>query len=247
MSVVPSPLPLACDHGLRREAVVNVLVREVVQGRMRPGQHLVTRSLADRFGVSHTPVREALVALAGIGLVDLLPNRGAIVRRMTPGEVREILQVRRALECEAVRGAAGRMPKDSLDGLATEFRSLIARGPSADSSTIEAAQEADSRLHDAIAANCGNGFLAKELGRLKMLYRAFRDASWAREVHRDRPSRLVEEAGEHLAIVEALRSGDRRASSKAMSAHIRAGNKYWCRALPDDGPKIGDHREGQPR
>ncbi len=76
---------------------------DVVQGRLRAGEHLVTQELAERFGVSHTPIREALIALAGVGVIDLLPNRGAVVRRVSPKEVREVCQVRRALECEATR------------------------------------------------------------------------------------------------------------------------------------------------
>src|SRR6516225_7352826 len=88
---------LKCNHGLRRQTIVESLLAEVCQGRLRAGGHLVTRELAERFGVSHTPIREALVALAGIGIVDLLPNRGAIVRRLTADEVREVCHVRRAL------------------------------------------------------------------------------------------------------------------------------------------------------
>ena len=113
MATVPAPHPspappLRCDHGLRRQAIVQSLLTEVFEGRLRAGQHLVTQDLADRFGVSHTPIREALIALAGIGIIDLLPNRGAVVRRVTARDVREICQVRRVLECEAARNACGR-------------------------------------------------------------------------------------------------------------------------------------------
>src|SRR5439155_12484206 len=87
---VPSPTMTAarsgtfsCDHGLRRQAIVQSLLSDVFQGRLRAGQHLVTQALAERFGVSHTPIREALITLAGIGIIDLLPNRGAIVRPVT--------------------------------------------------------------------------------------------------------------------------------------------------------------------
>src|SRR5947208_15561401 len=107
-SNLPNAVPtvaLQCDHGLRRQTVVESLLAEVCQGRLRAGGHLVTRELAERFGVSHTPIREALVALAGIGIVDLLPNRGAVVRHVRADEVREICEVRCVLECEATRCA----------------------------------------------------------------------------------------------------------------------------------------------
>jgi len=91
-------VPKQWDHGLRRQVLVESLLEEIVNGRIRSGEHLVTQALARRFGVSHTPVREALVMLAGMGLLDVMPNRGAIVRKVTARGVREICQVRSALE-----------------------------------------------------------------------------------------------------------------------------------------------------
>src|SRR5712692_3697809 len=105
MSVSQASQALKCDHGLRRQTLAASLLADVFQGRLRAGEHLVTQELAERFGVSPTPIREALITLAGVGIIDLLPNRGAIVRRVTPHEVREVCQVRRVLECEATRSA----------------------------------------------------------------------------------------------------------------------------------------------
>src|SRR5438105_15802990 len=95
--------PMKCDHGLRRQAIMRSLMTDVFNGRLCAGQHLVTQELAERFGVSHTPIREALIELAGVGVIDLLPNRGAVVRQVTPHDVREVYHVRRVLECEATR------------------------------------------------------------------------------------------------------------------------------------------------
>src|SRR5947208_7021825 len=96
----------AFDHGLRRQAIVRAILTDIFHGKYRAGQRLVTEVLANRFGVSHTPIREALIELGGSGVVHLLPNRGAVVRKVTARDVREVLQVRKVLECEAVRGAA---------------------------------------------------------------------------------------------------------------------------------------------
>lgn len=233
MTASPTTIPaLKCDHGLRRQAIVECLLREVFQGHLRPGQHLVTRLLAERFGVSHTPIREALIALAGIGIVDLLPNRGAVVRTVTARDVEEICQVRRALECQAVRGACGRIDPDALDGLKADLLHLL--GAAADRPQFIAdARAVDSRLHDTIAASAGNAFLAHELGRLTFLFRAFRDVAWEREEARNDYRRLAGEAREHLAIVVALRAGNRPGAVRAMARHIRSGSTYWSRALPE--------------
>lgn len=231
MSVSPRIDVAIGPHGMRRKAVVEDLLLEVVQGRLRPGQHLVTRALADRFGVSHTPIREALIALAGIGVVDLLPNRGAVVRRVSADEVREICQVRRALECEAIRGSCGRIDQAELLILREALRGMIAKTSPYPTDLVAEARAADSRLHDLIAASSGNAFLAKEIGRLKILFRAFRDASWEREEVRNDYHRLAEEAREHLAIVEALMADDRAGAVRAMSSHIMSGCRYWSRTL----------------
>jgi DNA-binding GntR family transcriptional regulator len=222
---------LTCDHGLRRQAIVQSLLTDVFQGKLRAGQRLVTQELAERFGVSHTPIREALIALAGIGIIDLLPNRGALVRAVQARDVHEVCQVRRVLECEATRRACGRIGLADLHALADDIKQLMAvRRPTA--AFIEQARALDSRLHDLIADSCANVFLAKELSRLKVLFRAFRDVAWEHDGARNDFHRLAEEAHEHLAIVEALLAGDARAAARAMALHIHSGSKYWSRAMP---------------
>lgn len=239
MSTVPLPSTIKLDHGLRRQAIVDCLVREIVGGAMRPGEHLVTQALARRFGVSHTPIREALIALAGIGLVDLEPNRGAVVRRVTPRDVREVCQVRRVLECEAVRLACGRIDRGELEGVRDELRGLLARETVGEHRFIVEARALDSRLHDLIAASCGNTLLARELGRLTTLFRAYRDAAWDYIESRNDYRRLTAEAHEHLAIVEAMLAEDRAGAVRTMARHIQSGVEEWRRMLPDGAAEAG--------
>jgi DNA-binding GntR family transcriptional regulator len=227
---VPLQSEASAVHGQRRQAIVDSLLRDVFQGRLRAGQHLVTRELAERYGVSHTPIREALISLSGIGVVDLLPNRGAVVRRVTARDIYEICQVRRALECEAVREACGRADPIALRSLSLELRTQTEADP-ADPRFVHLARDTDNRLHDLVAASCGNGFLAAELTRLKFLFRACRDVAWEHdEAHHDL-ARVVEEAHEHLAVVDALLAGRKQDAVKAMARHINAGARYWSRAV----------------
>jgi DNA-binding GntR family transcriptional regulator len=224
---------LQWDHGLRRQAIVEALLADVFQGRLRAGGHLVTEDLAKRFGVSHTPIREALIALAGIGVIELLPNRGAVVRPVTRSDVREVCQVRQILECAATRSACGRIDLARLHELAAELRRLRTAAARPGPRFIEEARAVDSRLHDLIAESCGNAFLAQEISRLKMLFRAFRDVAWEHDEARNDFHRLAEEAHEHLAIVEALLAGTPKEAARAMARHIRSGARYWSRALPN--------------
>lgn len=219
------------DHGQRRRAVTESLLAEIFQGRVRAGEHLVIHDLAARHNVSPTPIREALVALEGIGIVDIVPNRGAVVRSVTATDVTEICQVRRALECEATRLACGRLELIKLETFADEFRRIQTRRRHS-KSFIEKARTLDSGLHDLIIESCGNRFLSQEIGRLKLLFRAFRDVAWEHNRANNDHLRFIEEAREHLAIIEALLAGDAKAASRAMARHIRSGAKYWSRALP---------------
>lgn len=227
------------DHGQRRKVVTEQLLTDIFEGRLQAGERLVITALAERFGVSQSPIREALVTLEGIGIVDIEVNRGAVVRRVTVTEVQELSQVRRALECTAVRLACGRIDTAELNYLADMFRQVAQHRPSAGTlepaevkENIDQARRLDSRLHDLIAESCGNRFLSRELGRLKLLVRSFRDVAWYRRSTDSDPDRFSKEAREHLAIVEALRDGDPGTAARAMSRHIRSGARYWSRGLP---------------
>jgi DNA-binding GntR family transcriptional regulator len=112
---------------------------------------------------------------------------------------------------------------------------------------IDEARRVDSRLHDLVAGSCGNAFLAKELSRLKILFRAFRDVMYTQHEARNDYRRLAAEAREHLAIVEALQAGDAKAAVRAMAYHIRTGVRYWTRAVPPTAPQDEEPHAKAPR
>jgi DNA-binding GntR family transcriptional regulator len=214
-SVANPPAPdTAFDHGRRRQTIVRAILTDIFH-----------EALASRFGVSHTPIREALIELGGSGVVDLHPNRGALVRKVTARDVREVLQVRKVLECEAIRGAARRADPVRARVIDSDIR-ILAAGP-AGPGAVAKAREIDTALHDFICARCGNSFLQSELARLRTLYQAFRDVTWDLEQARSDFHRIGVEAGEHLALTAALLARDPRAAVRAMTAHIRSGVTYW--------------------
>jgi DNA-binding GntR family transcriptional regulator len=194
-----------------------------MHGRLRPGQRLVVQELAERLGVGRTPIREALITLAGIGVVEIRPNRGAVIRSVGAREVRDFYLLRRALECEAIRTACGRIAEDELRALATEFRRLIGADADDRDRLSADAHVLDNRLHDLIAENCGNALLLDELNRLKLLSRAFRDYAYEQGGPLGTSLLKEVEAREHLTIVEALIARDRKAAVRAMSRHIVSG------------------------
>lgn len=225
------------DHGSKRSRIVHELLAQIVQGKIAAGTRLVTQSLEKQFKTSATPIREALAELAGIGIIELLPNRGATVREMTRRDIREISQVRRALECEAVRLAVGRIDPRQLASLKKDLRQLASKSKSGKKFTQQA-QSIDSRLHDLIALSSRNQHLIRELERFALLFRSLRDASWAKASPVTERTRLAEEAAEHEKIVDALLLGDRRAAVAAMKIHIQSSARYWMTSRPIDGDNV---------
>ena len=230
---------VTCSHGLRRQTIVRSILHGIFEGRYHSGQRLVVRSLADEFAVSPTPIREALVELAGIGIVDLLPNRGAVVRKVTKEDVAELCQIRRVLESEASRCAAGRTDSAETKSLIDELRRLVKSSVGVSNKQIdgprfvEETRAADSRLHDLVAHACGSRRLAEAIGQHKLLFRAFRDVGYSRFEERNDFTRMAEENEEHLAIALALSEGDGKAAAKAMSKHIDAAVKHWGQLIVD--------------
>ncbi|MGL4512721.1 MAG: GntR family transcriptional regulator [Lacipirellulaceae bacterium] len=218
-------------HGELRRTIVESLLKDILDGKLAAGERLVTESMATRFGVSHTPIREAFGTLAGMGVVELAANKGAVVKKLSPGYVREIMYVRAVLEAEAIRTACGRVPQSELLDLRAAFDRLSQIKGEPGPQDVVDAQHADTRLHTTVRAHTTNEFLRNELDRLMAFVRIIRDAAWARLAEQRDLKRVAEESAEHLAIVEALLDNDPDAASEAMLTHLRAGAAYVSRAV----------------
>jgi DNA-binding GntR family transcriptional regulator len=204
-----------------REQVTHRLLTSVFEGRFRSGERLVVGRLSTLFGVSPTPVRESLVELAGLGVVDLLPNRGAVVRPFGPTQLREMIQVRRILEVESARCASGHMEAADLDLLRNELLEL--KELPIDAERDRRAQLADTHLHMLIAEKCGNPRLTAEVQRYLVLFKALRNISHIRDSWAG--YRRTDDVQEHLRIVRSIASGDAERAAKAMDTHIRSVEK----------------------
>jgi DNA-binding GntR family transcriptional regulator len=204
--------------GAIRERVLAGLRQEIISGTLRPGDRLVERELADRFGVSRVPVREAVRALVTEGFVHFETPRRALVRRLTLDDVRELFELREALEVYAAGLAAARATPEDL----AETEKLLASAAAAtEAGDAEAITDINSRLHDRIMAMAGNGLLTEALepvaGRLRWMTR--RNEEW--------PHLLVE----HRELYEAIASGDpERARAQAL-VHVRTNYRSTVRHL----------------
>lgn len=205
-------------HGSRRQALVQQVLTRFFQGEYQADQRMTVQSLAKEWNVSATPVREALVELEGIGIVDIYPNRGAVLRKFGAKELREICQVRRVLESEATRCACGHFTPNELSQLEQVFSELTTASRTV--AWSESTQEWDDNLHELIYQKCGSERLAREIYRYRVLYRTLRQVRHSQRQNVE-DYQHMEENAEHLKIVRALASGDPDLAATAMNDHLQ--------------------------
>lgn len=213
--------PLTRQSGLRDDVTRQLLVA-IFSGAIKSGDRMVAQTLARQLGVSATPVREALVELASVGMIEILPNRGAVCLPFGVRELREIYHLRRILEVEATRLACGRLAVEPLRDLRISLARLAER-KSGDWSAQ--AMELDARLHTQIARGCANARLCHEIDRYKNLMQSIREV--VGDTHRVQ-LRAVEQ---HIEIVDALIESDTDNACRAMARHIEQTASAVERAL----------------
>ena len=130
-----------------RDVVFNTLRKAILKGELKPGERLMEIALAERLGVSRTPVREAMRKLELEGLVVMIPRRGAQVANITEKDLNDVLEVRIALENLSIENACMRMTEEQLEELwnaAKNFEATMAEG------NLVKLAEADVAFHEVI-------------------------------------------------------------------------------------------------
>ena len=113
----PVGVSVGSSHRTLREVVADEIRRMIIAGDLEPGERLLEDRLAEQLGVSRNPVREAIRALEGTGLVEVVPRRGAYVSRFEPEHARQLLELRSVLEAYAAEMAARNRTDDDLVAL----------------------------------------------------------------------------------------------------------------------------------
>ncbi|MFK8253229.1 GntR family transcriptional regulator [Ancylobacter terrae] len=185
----------------------------IFSGRLRGGEVLTERRLAEALDVSRTPLRDALLMLEGEGLLKRRGARHLEVRQMTVPEYMQVLNVRRVLESEAARLSVDRIDRARLNELRNGLSELMARG-SGDARDDDATASAalDSAMHEAIADASGNPLMAEIIRDLRRRTRIF-------DLGR-MPDRAAAVYREHIAIIAAIEGGDAPAAAAAMTRHL---------------------------
>lgn len=194
-----------------RDVVFNTLRRAILRGELVPGQRLMEIRLADQMGVSRTPVREAIRKLELEGLVVMVPRKGAEVAHISGKNLRDVLEVRRALEELAGELACERMTTEDfkkLEQANLKFASVL------DSDDITVLGQADEEFHGLIYQATDNDRLVQMVNHLReQMYRY-------RIEHLKNKSQRTILLQEHQDIMRALSARDVEAVRRAIRAHI---------------------------
>lgn len=194
-----------------RDVVFQTLRNAILKGELKPGERLMEIQLAQKLGVSRTPVREALRKLELEGLVIMIPRRGAIVADITVQDLNDVLEVRQALEELAVCKACDCATEDQLKALkqaANDFKRCT------ESEDLLGCVEADMEFHEIIYAATNNKRLQQMLLNLReQMYR------YRMEYMKDkRMYKLL--IDEHDAIRKAIKKKDKEKAGMIMKTHI---------------------------
>jgi DNA-binding GntR family transcriptional regulator len=197
--------------------VFQVLQREILQGLLPPGSRLSLEVLAERFGVSVSPIRDALRLLAADGLVELRSRRGAFVTQPSREIIQEVFQFRAILECAAVEAVISGGP-ETIAALRAQVEAMPATMVGDTHADYLTYIHHDQVFHRTLVDAIGNGRLSDSYASLASF------TLIARMLHRSGSHRAAETLAEHRAILDALAARDADAARAAIRAHLeRAG------------------------
>jgi DNA-binding GntR family transcriptional regulator len=202
-----------------REEVADALRAAVVAGQMRPGIVYSVPTLAEQFGVSATPVREAMLDLAKEGLVESVRNKGFRVTEPTDQELDDITRVRLLLEVPTVAALATAADPEAIEALRPLADAIVVSAAAGD---LIGYVEGDRRFHLELLALAGNDQLVEIVRNLRSRTRLYGLEQLAAQ------GRLIASASEHLELLDALQARDRALTEAIIARHIGHVRGIWA-------------------
>ncbi|MDI6895268.1 MAG: GntR family transcriptional regulator [Bacillota bacterium] len=199
---------------------------EIAKGRLKPGQRLTDKGLADYLGISRTPVREAVKLLVKEGLLVSEPEKGLWVFAPSPDDLARIYALRAELEGLAAALTAWNDDRGLIIG---QMEVIVAEaGKAAGQSQVDRLVELNSEFHDCMLAGSQNEYLRDLLGPVRLKAMAYRYVSYQNPVHVEVSIR------EHREIISLLRRGDPRQCQDAVRGHVYAAGHRLLKVLGVD-------------
>lgn len=208
---IPAHPGLAQQRATAATAIMAELRRSILDLSLPPGAPLIEKQLTEQFGVSRTPVREALIRLSEEGLVEIFPQSGTIVGRIPVDALPEAVVVRQALEAAAVSLAVAKASDEDLDRLDAVIARQQAMASIDDRKGFHAADEA---FHEMLAVVGGHR------GLWRVVQAAKAQIDRCRLLTLPIPGRMLMAIGEHREVMKALRARDETVALAAMKRHL---------------------------
>ncbi len=206
------------------------LRRSILEGKYGPEERLIEEQLAEKLGVSRTPIRQALTMLEAEGLVEIVPNKGAMVCSFTVEDVWEIYDLRAVLEGHAARRAAGRIAGEELErlaGLAAEMEGLAGRFSDHEEETRRLVT-LNNEFHGIVVTASRNRRLEWLIRRTVQVPLVFKAFYWYGPHERAISNHY------HRQILKALEANDAERAEIVMREHVYEGRDFVIRALKED-------------
>ena len=219
------------EAGEGSPGVFDRLRRWILEGEYEPDERLVEEQLAERLGVSRTPIRQALTMLEAEGLVEIAPNRGATVCSFSAEEVWDIYDLRAVLEGHAARRAAGRITGQELEELgelAAAMEQMSSQKFPDHEEEIRQLVARNQKFHGTIVAACRNQRLGRLIHRTVEIPLMFKAFFWYTPHERTVSNHY------HRQILHALKQSDAERAEIIMREHVYEGRDFVIQALEGD-------------
>lgn len=210
------------DYKPLREIIFNTLREAIIIGELKPGERLMEIQLAEKMGVSRTPVREAIRKLELEGLVNMIPRKGAHVAELSVKNIMDVLEVRSSLDGLATSLAATRMRDEDLKDLKhvlSQFANYVEKG------NLQGSIKKDVEFHDIIYSSSRNDKLIQIVNNLREQVQRFR------VIYMKDFSSTKDIVKEHIEIIEAIESKDAELAKKVAEKHINNQERAIIKSL----------------
>ena len=215
---------MAVNRAVLRDQIKDVLLQRILDGHYSPGQRIVETRVAEEFGVSQAPVREALRELESEGLISTIPNRGPLVSTLSAREAASIYEVRGVLEGLAAKLFAEKATDEQIAELSASVDRLEAVYATADVERILVAKKA---FYDVLLEGSQNVVIPSILRTMNAR------VTQLRRVSLSSPKRLPDSLREIRAVLKAIRDRDPEAAFQASLQHIAEASKVAMEKLKD--------------
>jgi len=219
------------DHRTLRERILSTIRAAIVNGEIRPGTRIMEPELADRFGISRTPIREAIRQLESEGLISVIPRKGAIVASISPQDISNFYELKMILEGHAARLAAKNLTENDLAKMETVNRQIEAASAKKNLSRV---LDLQNEFHEIFLRACGNDKLLAIVQNLVMQFQRIR-------LMPAMLGRIKGSIRQHTEIIEAFRRKDAARAEELVRKNSIYGKNLLLRELAKVWPSPTTH------